>query len=66
MSDINSFYDIQEKFEYYYTERNENFMIIKSNKLIVFQSPFQEKIFNEYKEDIFGDGTFYISSKMGY
>ena len=65
-SDINSFDNIPEKSEYYYTERNENFMIFKSDKVIVFQSPFQAKLFNEYKEDIFADGTFYISPKIGY
>ena len=65
-SDINSFDDIPEKSEYYYTERNENFMIFKIYKVIVFQSPFQAKLFNEYKEDIFADGTFYISPKIGY
>ena len=65
-SDINSFDDIPEKSEYYYTERNENFMIFKNDKLIVFQSPFQAKLFNEYKENLFADGTFYISPKIGY
>ena len=65
-SDINSFEDIPEKSEYYYTERNENFMIFKNDKLIVFQSPLQTNLFNEYKEDIFADGIFYISPKFGY
>lgn len=41
-------------------------MIFKNDRLIVFQSPFQVKLFNEYKEDIFADGTFYISPKIRY
>ena len=41
-------------------------MIFKNDKLIVFQSPFQAKLFNEYKENLFADGTFYISPKIGY
>ena len=39
-------------------------MIFKNNNLIIFQSPFQAKLFSNY--DIFADGTFYIAPKFSY
>jgi len=38
----------------------------KNPNLIIFQSPFQAKLFIKYNEDIFADGTFYIAPKFGY
>jgi len=35
-------------------------MIFKNSDLIIYQSPFQSKLFREYNNDIFLDGTFYI------
>ncbi|KAL6617603.1 hypothetical protein U3516DRAFT_748571 [Neocallimastix sp. 'constans'] len=39
--------------EYYKTKRGENFMIFKNSNLIIFQSPFQAKLFKKYNNDIF-------------
>ncbi|KAG4099454.1 hypothetical protein H8356DRAFT_1389663 [Neocallimastix lanati (nom. inval.)] len=50
----------------YKTERNENFMIFKNSNIIIFQSPFQEKLYMQYNIDIFSDGTFKIATKWGY
>ena len=47
------------------TKREESFMIFKNSNLIVFQSPFQAKLFSNYN-DIFADGTYYISPKFCY
>ena len=33
-------------------------MIFKNSILIIFQSPFQAKLFREYNDDIFVNGTF--------
>jgi len=41
-------------------------MIFKNSNLIIFQFPFQAKLFREYNDDIFVDGTFYIAPKFGY
>jgi len=38
----------------------------KNINLIIFQSPFQVKLFREYNDDIFVDGTFFIASKFSY
>jgi len=38
----------------------------KNINLIIFQSPFQVKLFREYNDDIFVDGTFFIASKFNY
>ena len=46
--------------------RGENFMIFKNSNLIIFQSPFQVKLFREYNDDIFVDGTFFIALKFSY
>jgi len=35
-------------------------MIFKNFNLIIFQSPFQVKLFKEYNDDIFVDGTFFL------
>jgi len=40
-------------------------MIFKNNNFIIFQSPFQAKLFSNYN-DIFADGTFYIAPKFSY
>jgi len=40
-------------------------MIFKNYDLIVFHSPFQEKLFSKNKH-IFEDGTFYIASIFSY
>jgi len=41
-------------------------MIFKNSNLIIFQSPFQVKLFREYNDDIFVDGTFFIAPKFSY
>ena len=50
--DITSFKEIPEESEYYKTENGDNFMIFKNPNLIIFQSPFQAKLFTKYNEDI--------------
>ncbi|KAG4101472.1 hypothetical protein H8356DRAFT_1364829 [Neocallimastix lanati (nom. inval.)] len=52
--------------EYYKTKQGENFMIFKNSNLIIFQFPFQLKLFREYNDDIFVDGTFFIAPKFSY
>jgi len=63
---ISNFNEIPNVSEYYKTEKNENFMIFKNHNLIIFQSPFQAKLFSNYCEDIFADGTFYVAPNIGY
>jgi len=41
-------------------------MIFKNSNLIIFQFPFQLKLFREYNDDIFVDGTFFIDPKFSY
>jgi len=41
-------------------------MIFKNSNLIIFQSPFQTKLFREYNDDIFVDGTVFIVPKFSY
>jgi len=65
-SNVTTFNEIPNESEYYKTERNENFMIFKDSDLIIFQSPFQEKLFREYNNNIFMDGTFYIAPKFSH
>jgi len=36
----------------------------KKTNLIIFQSPFQEKLFIKYNKDTFADGAFYIVPKV--
>jgi len=64
--DITSFEEILEESEYYKIENGDNFMIFKNSNLIIFQSPFQSKLFIQYNEDIFAYGTFYIAPKFSY
>ncbi|KAG4104841.1 hypothetical protein H8356DRAFT_1419340 [Neocallimastix lanati (nom. inval.)] len=51
--------------EYYKTIRGEYFMIFKNSNIIIFQSPFQAKLFMENKH-IFADGTFLIAPTNSY
>ncbi|KAG4093460.1 hypothetical protein H8356DRAFT_1354352 [Neocallimastix lanati (nom. inval.)] len=44
----------------------ENFMTFKNSNLIIFQSPFQVKLFKEYNDDIFVDDTFFIAPTYSY
>ncbi|KAL6596722.1 hypothetical protein U3516DRAFT_671621 [Neocallimastix sp. 'constans'] len=53
--------EIPEESEYYKTENGDNFMIFKNPNLIIFQSPFQAKLFTKYNEDIFTDEFFKIN-----
>ena len=64
--DIKSFDEIPDECKFYITESNENFMIFKSSNLVIFQSPFQAKLFMEHNEDVFADGTFYTAPKFSY
>ncbi|ORY26284.1 hypothetical protein LY90DRAFT_513813 [Neocallimastix californiae] len=63
-SNVTTFNEIPNESEYYKTERNEDFMIFKNSDLVIFQSPFQAKLFKKYNNDIFVDGTFYIAPKF--
>ncbi|OUM69819.1 hypothetical protein PIROE2DRAFT_2250 [Piromyces sp. E2] len=56
--DIKTFDEVPNESEYYKTIRNENFMIFKDSNMIIFQSPFQEKLFMFHK-NIFGDVEYY-------
>ncbi|KAL6631830.1 hypothetical protein U3516DRAFT_736749 [Neocallimastix sp. 'constans'] len=58
---------IPEESEYYKTENGDNFRIFKNPYLIIFQSPIpSKKLFTQYSEDLFADGTFYIAPKFSY
>ncbi|ORX61817.1 hypothetical protein BCR32DRAFT_251741 [Anaeromyces robustus] len=65
-TDITTFDEIPNESIYYKTERGEDFMIFKNPNIIIFQSPFQAKLFSKYYEDIFADGTFYVAPKFSY
>jgi len=41
-------------------------MIFKNSNLIIFQSPFQVKLFREYNDDIIVDGKFFIAPIFSY
>ena len=41
-------------------------MIFKNFNLLIFQFPFQTKLFTKYDKDIFANGTFYIAPKISY
>jgi len=42
-------------------------MLLKNPNLIIFQSPFQTKLFMKYSEIyIYGDDTYYITPKFSY
>ncbi|KAL6632924.1 hypothetical protein U3516DRAFT_792057 [Neocallimastix sp. 'constans'] len=66
LSNVTTFAEIPSESEYYKTKRGENFMIFKNSNLIIFQSPFQAKLFREYNDDIFVDDTFFIALKFSY
>eukprot|EP00833_Pecoramyces_ruminatium_P010053 jgi/Orpsp1_1/1184085/evm.model.c7180000087964.1 len=63
---IKTFDEIPDESEYFKTIRGEDFMIFKNSNVVIFQSPFQAKIYSQYNEDIFVDGTFSIAPKFGY
>ncbi|ORY55979.1 hypothetical protein LY90DRAFT_506886 [Neocallimastix californiae] len=65
-SNVTTFAEIPSESEYYKTKQGENFMIFKNSNLIIFQFPFQAKLFREYNDDIFVDGTFFIAPKFSY
>ncbi|KAG4090430.1 hypothetical protein H8356DRAFT_1431231 [Neocallimastix lanati (nom. inval.)] len=52
-SNVTIFNEIPNESEYYKTERNEDFMVFKDSDLVIFQSPFQAKLFKKYNNDIF-------------
>ncbi|OUM64051.1 hypothetical protein PIROE2DRAFT_9282 [Piromyces sp. E2] len=56
--DIKTFDEVPNESEYYKTIRNENFMIFKDSNIIIFQSPFQAKLFM-YHKNIFADVEYY-------
>ena len=41
-------------------------MIFKNSNVVIFQSPFQTKIYSQYSENIFVDGTFTTAPKFSY
>ena len=63
--DIKTFDEIPDESIYFKTENDENFMIFKNDDLLIFQSPFQAKLFSKYK-DVFADGTFDSAPKPCY
>ncbi|KAG4099393.1 hypothetical protein H8356DRAFT_1344201 [Neocallimastix lanati (nom. inval.)] len=64
-SNINTLDEAPNESEYYKTIRGEYFMIFKNSNIIIFQSPFQAKLFMENKH-IFDDGTFLIAPTNSY
>ena len=62
---IKTFDEVPNESEYYKTIRGEHFMIFKNSNIIIFQSPFQAKLFMENK-NIFADGTFFIAPTNSY
>ncbi|KAL6595252.1 Metallo-dependent phosphatase [Neocallimastix californiae] len=62
---IKTFDEAPNESEYYKTIRGEYFMIFKNSNIIIFQSPFQAKLFMENKH-IFADGTFLIAPTNSY
>jgi len=65
-TDIKTFDEIPDESKYIKTVNDEDFMIFKNSDMVIFQSPFQAKIYSKYHEDIFADGTFSIVPKCGY
>ncbi|ORX63230.1 hypothetical protein BCR32DRAFT_251688 [Anaeromyces robustus] len=63
-TDITTFDEIPNESIYYKTERGEDFMIFKNPNIIIFQSPFQAKLFSKYYEDIFADAISNASRKI--
>ena len=64
-SDVKTFDKISDESDYFKTLRNEDFMIFNNSDIVIFQSPFQAKIYSKYNEDIFTDGKFSIAPKCG-
>jgi len=64
LPNIKTFEEIPDESIYYKTERGENFMIFKNHNIAIFRSPFQAKLFSNYYEDIFVDGTFNAAPKF--
>ncbi|KAL6613257.1 hypothetical protein U3516DRAFT_798001 [Neocallimastix sp. 'constans'] len=62
---VKTFDEVPNETEYYKTIRGEYFMIFKNSNIIIFQSPFQAKLFMENKY-IFADGTFLIAPTNSY
>ncbi|KAG4094043.1 hypothetical protein H8356DRAFT_1428207 [Neocallimastix lanati (nom. inval.)] len=62
---VKTFDEVPNVSEYYKTIRGEYFMIFKNSNIIIFQSPFQAKLFMENKH-IFVDGTFLIAPTNSY
>ncbi|KAG4082708.1 hypothetical protein H8356DRAFT_1437536 [Neocallimastix lanati (nom. inval.)] len=62
---VKTFDEVPNETEYYKTIRGEYFMIFKNSNIIIFQSPFQAKLFIENKY-IFADGTFLIAPTNSY
>ncbi|ORY17893.1 hypothetical protein LY90DRAFT_517525 [Neocallimastix californiae] len=62
---VKTFDEVPNVSEYYKTIRGEYFMIFKNSNIIIFQSPFQAKLFMENKH-IFADGTFLIAPTNSY
>ena len=66
-SNVTTFNEIPNESEYYKNKARWKFYDIQKNSnLIIFQSPFQVKLFREYNDDIFVDGTFFIAPKFSY
>ncbi|KAL6618488.1 hypothetical protein LY90DRAFT_510951 [Neocallimastix californiae] len=65
-SNVTTFAEIPNEFEYYKTKRGENFMIFKNFNLIIFQSLFHTILFKEYNDDIFVDEYFYKTYLVSY
>jgi len=63
---IKTFEEIPGESIFFKTLRDEVFMIFKNSNVVIFQSPFQAKIYSQYSEDIFVDGTFSTSPKFSY
>ncbi|KAG4088993.1 hypothetical protein H8356DRAFT_1432363 [Neocallimastix lanati (nom. inval.)] len=62
---IKTFDEAPNESEYYKTIRGEYFMIFKNSNILIYQSPFQAKLFMENKH-IFADGTFLIAPTNSY
>ncbi|KAG4102931.1 hypothetical protein H8356DRAFT_1420758 [Neocallimastix lanati (nom. inval.)] len=62
---VKTFDEVPNVSEYYKTIRGEYFMIFKNSNIIIFQSPFQAKLFMKNKH-IFADGTFLIAPTNSY
>ncbi|OUM65142.1 hypothetical protein PIROE2DRAFT_7857 [Piromyces sp. E2] len=65
-SNIKTFDEIPGESKILKTVRDEDFMIFKNPNVVIFQYLFQEKIYSQYSEDIFVDGTFSTAPKFSY